>query len=124
MDDRLMQFGGQFAVPPSSFQRYHVYSFHHLDDLAFMKLCSEAFSSFPDAQNYLDSIRSLFRGHGWEGDGRIQLFWLPPFVVNSHDTDGIYCFHVKQNNNGTSWIASPVPLRFKGLNYLTEEIYP
>lgn len=115
MDDKHYSFGGQFAIPATKLAKYHTYRFHYLDDLSFMQPAAEALSIFPDADSYIDEIKGLFHQHGWEGDGMIQLFWLPPFAVNSHETHGVFCFHVKQNNNGTSWIASPSPLQFKTL---------
>jgi hypothetical protein len=62
----------------------------------------------------LDAVSALFKENGWEGDGNIGLIWLPPFVgVGGEDTYGSHIWHVKQGNNGTSWLASEYRLPFK-----------
>lgn len=124
MSENLYAFGGQFFKGVEALDRYHIYSFEHLDDLSFMQKAHEALSAFPDADDYISAICSRFSQCGWEGDGELQLFWLPPFVTNSSESHGTFCFHVKQSNNGTCWIASPKPLGFNGLNYVMEEVYP
>ncbi len=49
-----------------------------------------------------------FTAAGWEGDGEINCIFMPPCFVGGDD-DG-WCeivYHVKQSNNGTSWLAIP-----------------
>jgi hypothetical protein len=48
---------------------------------------------------------------GWEGDGRIECTMLPPYVFNTVD-DGCWVpvFHVKQSDNGTSFVACSEPM--------------
>lgn len=55
---------------------------------------------------------------GWEGDGDIEWTMLPPYAFNDVQ-DGWWkpVFHVKQSNNGQSFIASTVPM-------LSEELEP
>jgi len=50
---------------------------------------------------------------GWEGDGDFGLIWLPPFMLD-WDTYGLMLWHVKQQNDGTSWICSDRPFETAG----------
>ena len=60
------------------------------------------------------AVKQRFLQEGWEGDGEIGLIWIPPFVdIGLEDTHGTYVWHVKQQNNGISWLLSPVKLGFK-----------
>jgi hypothetical protein len=64
----------------------------------------------------LEAVKQRFASAGWEGDGEIQLMWLPPFVgAGAEDTWGVAVWFVKQDNNGTAFMASPVPLPFSRL---------
>ena len=63
---------------------------------------------------YLEKIEELFREIGWEGDGKLGVIWIPPFVdIGIEDGWGTYIWHVKQSNNGTSWLASNCTLNFE-----------
>lgn len=54
----------------------------------------------------IKAVEKLFKQHGWEGDGEIKLIWLPPFLDESHDEYyGEYIWHVKQNNDGISFLG-------------------
>lgn len=98
----------------------YVYQYHFLDDLSFVKDPREA-DVFAEKDNeslteMLAAVRECFLCAGWEGDGEIGVIWLPPFVdVGIEDTWGNYIWHVKQSNNGTSWLASRAPLDFRRL---------
>ena len=52
---------------------------------------------------------------GWEGDGEIAALWIPPFMFDADDTVGLHIWHVKQSNNGTSWLCADRPHDFPGL---------
>jgi hypothetical protein len=57
-----------------------------------------------------------FKKAGWEGDGRLGFIWLPPFLFEDNtDTWGVCLWHVKQSNNGTSWLCARKPYDFPGL---------
>ena len=91
-----------------------MYEYHHIDYLLFMPSAEEALSALPNAREIITEVGLLFRESGWEGDGDIEMMWLPPFVsVEIEDTHGAFLFHVKQSNNGTSFIASPERLHFE-----------
>jgi hypothetical protein len=69
-------------------------------------------------------VEKLFKKNGWEGDGKIGLIWIPPFIDIGigEGTWGTYLWHVKQLNDGTSFIASPIPLNIKRLQDQNKEI--
>lgn len=51
-------------------------------------------------------VKLKFKEAGWEGDGELKLIWLPCFLDISNDSFfGDFIWHVKQNNNGTSFLA-------------------
>jgi len=86
-----------------------------IDDLASIR---SPYDYFQHVEQYRieDAIRLVgdrFREFGWEGDGTIGIIWLPPFVdVGVEDTWGTCIWHVKQMNNGISFLASDVALDF------------
>jgi hypothetical protein len=59
----------------------------------------------------IQAIKDAFRQAGWEGDGELTTIWLPPFACPVEDTHGEWLFHVKQSNNGTSFIAAMFDLQ-------------
>lgn len=88
-----------------------VYEYTFLDDLSFIKPIEEYFNT-----DYKDALEELFKNNGWEGDGEIGVIWFPPFIgVGEEDTHGHYVFHVKQSNNGISFLASSIRLPFARL---------
>jgi hypothetical protein len=102
----------------TSIKSYHVYAYTFLDDLSYVK---DPYDQFANEEEYKidDAIRLVgerFKEYGWEGDGRIGIVWIPPFVdIGVEDTWGTYIWHVKQKNNGISFLASDVPLDSKRL---------
>lgn len=101
---------------PTVVRNYIVYSYGHLDTLAYMKDAREILQRTPAGKQILSHVRMRLLEAGWEGDGIIQLMWLPPFLdAGVQDSFGLCVWHVKQRNNGTSWLASPIPLPFKRL---------
>lgn len=107
----------------NSIKEFKVYQYTFLDDLSFTKSPEEVYKSFKrnDEQysldDYVDEIKNLFKNNGWEGDGEIEIIWLPPFIdFGQEDTLGNYLWHVKQQNNGISFVTSRYDLNFKRLN--------
>lgn len=98
---------------PAVVADFHVYSYHFFDDLAFFSDPGRLFGEFKTFPELMRKVGKRLRDAGWEGDGKIGLLWLPPFLdAGVEDTYGVCVWHVKQKNNGTSWLASPVPLPF------------
>lgn len=108
---------------PETIRQYFVYAYCFLDDLRFMRNPVEVieewnkfypFDKVDKVSELITAVRGRFLKEGWEGDGEIGLLWLPPFTdTGTEDTYGTYIWHVKQQNNGISWLLSSVELRFK-----------
>jgi hypothetical protein len=102
-------------------RNYRVYEYQHLDELRFMPLATEVLQAVPNANEIIEAVREVLGRAGWEGDGDLQMMWLPPFVgAGVEDTHGAFIWHVKQSNDGTSWLASPVELPFDRLREQNE----
>ncbi len=103
---------------------YHIYTYTFLDDLSCIKNPYSYFEFDPKEKidDAIHLIKERFLEYGWEGDGAIGIIWLPPFVdVGVEDTWGTYVWHVKQRNNGISFLACDHPLDFKRLREQNEE---
>lgn len=99
-------------------ENYYVVDFEHIDDFRCFHPLQDAIEPAPlsdptpaEREQRLEALRNelgeLFSAAGWEGDGTINCFFVPPCFCNRGDT---YCetiYHVKQDNNGTSWLAIP-----------------
>ena len=104
---------------------YHIYTYTFLDDLTCIINPYEYFK-YQEKYKIDDSILLIgekFKSYGWEGDGSIGIIWLPPFVdIGMEDTYGTYIWHVKQSNNGISFLASNIPLGFQRLKVQNENL--
>jgi hypothetical protein len=101
---------------PAQISRYRVYEYAHLDELRFMPDAEAVLAAVANRDAIIEAVRDALQRAGWEGDGTIQMMWLPPFVgAGVEDTSGVFIWHVKQSNNGTSWLASPVELPFQSI---------
>lgn len=97
---------------------YYVYEYTFLDDLQFIRPPEEVFADYDYVRlkTVIEAVKKRFLDAGWEGDGDIGILWLPPFVdAGIEDTWGTYIWHVKQSNNGISFLASSYPLEFARL---------
>jgi hypothetical protein len=100
--------------PPSAMGSFPVYAFEWIDNLHFV-LPPDRFLSDPSA--HIAAARTAFRQAGWDGDGDIGLMWLPPFAFPlglRSSWVGITLWHVKQVEDGISWLLSPIELPFDG----------
>jgi hypothetical protein len=96
---------------PSRIDDFLVYSYEHIDIQDFMPRAEDVLEGHPGGVALLNRVKARFRRDGWEGDGTIRLMWFPPFLgIGVEDTYGVAAWYVKQSNNGTSFIASPVPI--------------
>jgi hypothetical protein len=99
------------TYPPSALRDFHVYGYEWIDNLNFVRPLREFIA---DPGEYVQIAKERFLAAGWDGDGRIGLLWLPPFVFpREAPTEGIVVWHVKQEEDGVSWLLSPVPLPFR-----------
>lgn len=103
---------------------HYVVDYQHIDDFRCIRPLSEASSEgmFGDAsteeklaheQALHDELVELFKEAGWEGDGEIKCIFIAPCFTTRGDTWCQTVYHVKQSNNGTSWLAIPKSLRFQ-----------
>jgi hypothetical protein len=104
---------------------YYVVDFHHIDDKRCLRPLNEAVDTTdinpnltPEELSIEERILNaeltiLFSESGWEGDGEINCIFIPP-CFHSSDSGATHCkvvYHVKQGNNGTSWLAIPRGMR-------------
>jgi hypothetical protein len=103
--------------PPEHLREFHVYGFEWIDNLHFIEPPEIFISSFGmQLADYLTIVRERFLQAGWHRDGEIGLLWLPPFVFPLSlkiPTVGIVLWHVKQEEDGISWLLSPIELPFE-----------
>lgn len=105
--------------PDFDLDNFYVVPFEHIDDFRCHRPLSEAFEHIwwiqeSDAgtleertENLRKRLEKLFRHKGWEGDGQIGCFFIPPPFSGRGDSCCEVIFHVKQSNNGTSFVAIP-----------------
>jgi len=114
-------------------KNYFVYQYHFLDDLSAILEPKDVNSYFgferensKIIENSVEEVKKLFLKNGWEGDGDIGVIWVPPFIDIGYqeDTWGTYLWHVKQSNNGTSFIGSPIKLNIRRLKDQNEFVSP
>ena len=104
---------------------YHVISYQQIDDLRCFHPLVDVFKDpelpassedFIQVELLQKEIAKLFRDKGWEGDGTIRVFFVPPCFSRHGDKRDPTCieiYHVKQQNNGTSWLAIPKDFEFR-----------
>ena len=90
----------------TAFGDYHIYSYEWIDRLSGFEDAEEFLSGWALKDAFLNQMRDRFKSAGWQGDGQFQILWLPPFTAKDAPTTGYYILHVKQSDDGISWIAS------------------
>jgi len=97
---------------------YYVVDFHFIDDSRCLRPLIESVQDSPDErpgdpservkeQRLRHELRALFLAAGWEGDGETTCIFVPPCLIGREDGWCRVIYHVKQENNGTSWLAIP-----------------
>lgn len=102
----------------------YIYAYHHDDERMGwipieefrLPVYTTPFNSEqrPLSPEFIEEIKSTLSSCGWEGDGRLEAMMLPPWL--SELTGWFPVFHVKQSNNGTSWIACERRLTLEDLD--------
>lgn len=96
---------------PKQIQSYYVYPYEHIDILDFLPTAKDFLGKYSGYNELIFEVKELFCRNNWEGDGTIRLMWFPPFLkIGIEDTWGTLAWFVKQKNNGTAFIASPVEI--------------
>ncbi len=99
---------------PDNLKDFKVYGFEWIDNLHFSQK-PDKFLKHKAAQ-YVAVVRERFLEAGWRGDGDIELIWLPPFVFPFSlriPPEGVVVWHVKQEEDGISFLLSPIALPFE-----------
>lgn len=100
----------------SAIERFHFYGFEWIDNLNFLRSPSDVIPDSSRRTPLEASVARRFISEGWEGTGKLGLLWLPGFVFPlsaSIPPEGVLVWHVKQHEDGISWLLSPVPLPFQ-----------
>ena len=99
------------SYPPSKLDSFELIAYEWIDDLRFTRNPKD-FIDRPD--DYIQIVKARFLKAGWHGDGNIELVWIPPFMFKGAKTEeftrGVIVWHVKQKEDGISWILSPIKL--------------
>lgn len=93
---------------PEALKTFEVIAYEWIDNLNFTLQPAECLDN---AQEYVTIANDIFLEHGWDGDGAIELMWIPPFMFDPirqpNFTMGVTVWHVKQLEDGLSWILHP-----------------
>ena len=97
--------------PPLKLNEFEVVMYEWVDNLNFT---IDPTIHLKDADKYLEIAKAIFLESGWAGDGEIRLMCIPPFMFKGKRTEeftnGVVVWHVKQKEDGLSWILSPIKL--------------
>lgn len=120
--------------PPEDIKDFFTYDYEWIDEFNFLKRIEKI---LPNYIEYELEVRKKFLKRGWSGDGEINNIWIPPFLISKiakggeetflkkfHDnsvvgklttspkswTKGLILWHVKQKEDGISFICSPLEL--------------
>jgi len=89
-----------------------VLQYHHIDYLDLTLDPHKIYGKKQKVDEAIAAVKDIFLKNGWEGDGNIGLIWIPPFLDQSNDDYyGSFVWHVKQNNNGTSFLGFYAPIQ-------------
>ena len=100
---------------PESVADFHLYCYEWIDFHDYTKSADEVLRGWPLAREFVSALQQRWKSVGWAGDGEVTALWLPPFVVPELETtQGLVIWHVKQLEDGISWIASKHPLKCLG----------
>ena len=106
--------------PAENLREFYSYSFEYIDNRLFC-ISAEQLLGTLVARTYVEISKDLFREAGWDGDGEIELLWLPSFVFPwSSDVPptGVVIWHVKQIEDGISFLLSPIKLPFEAFQHM------
>lgn len=89
-----------------------VLQYEHIDYLDLSLDPHKIYGKKQKVDKAIAAVKKIFLKNGWEGDGNIGLIWIPPFLDQSNDDNyGNLVWHVKQSNNGTSFLGFYKPIQ-------------
>lgn len=95
-----------------------LYGYESIDNLHFLLEPEEVIRDVSRCNGLCDAVVRRFKDGGWDGTGCLSLLWIPSFVFPVEaavGSEGIVVWHVKQHEDGVSWLLSPVALPFEEL---------
>ena len=105
------------AYEESDIAGFHFYGYDWIDNLHFLLPPHRVITDAHRCEALSAAVQKRFTDEGgWEGTGRLSLLWLPPFIFpfgGSVPTEGVIVWHVKQHEDGLSFLLSPIPLPFE-----------
>lgn len=94
--------------PPETLKSFRVLIYSWIDNLNFTLNPADCLENY---EKYIVVAKEIFLAHDWDGDGEIELMWIPPFMFDpatqDSPTQGVVVWHVKQLENGLSFILHP-----------------
>ena len=112
--ERMAKNDSGLPVEKIRFQEFVVCSYHYIDtgwgffqdyDDAVSWEDSDPTGCFCFEIPVKESILKAFRECGWEGDGSLQIIFVPQFMIHAEGCGhGEPVYFVKQGNNGTSYL--------------------
>lgn len=109
------------SYEPSELENFQMYGFEWIDNLHFLQ--DPAMFLGQRSVEYIKTAEERFRQIGYQGDGEVNLLWLPPFVFPLElgiPPEGVVVWHVKQVEDGVSYLLSPVGLPFPEFSGATQ----
>jgi len=108
--------------PPEALREFHVYGYEYIDNRQFALSPERVLGTSAKALLYIDEAKKLFLEMGWEGDGDVELLWIPPFAFPLSlrvSSIGVVIWHVKQCEDGISFLLSPIALPFEEFSHVS-----
>jgi hypothetical protein len=96
---------------------HYAVDFQFIDDFRCLRPLIESVgdSDSDEIRKQVENLRSelstFFSDAGWEGDGDIGCIFVAPCLCGGEDGWCRVIYHVKQSNNGMSWLAIPNGMR-------------
>lgn len=106
--------------PPEKLSAFRAYGYEYIDNRQFALRPEFVLGSIEKAAPYVEEARRIFVAMDWQGDGDIELLWIPPFAFPLSlgvPPVGVVVWHVKQSEDGISYLLSPIALPFEEFAY-------
>ncbi len=119
---------------PDEIKNFYAYYYEWID---YLEMMADPYEIIDNYSLYETTLKEKFIEHQWDKNNPIHVIWIPPFIMNrilvggenaffkkygtttmfngkgprpSSCTLGLFLFHVKNVNDGTSIILSPFEL--------------